>query len=47
MKSVYEIYSNYFEAKNEEHLAKYKEWKKGRPAKHEQTKAMRKAKEVK
>jgi len=45
MKSAYEIYSNYFEEKNKEHITKYQEWKKTRPAKIALTKALRKAKE--
>ncbi|GIP62685.1 hypothetical protein J32TS6_12400 [Virgibacillus pantothenticus] len=44
MKSAFETYSNYFEEKNKEHLAKYLEWKKTRPAKIAQTKALREAK---
>jgi len=44
MKSAITIYQEYFEKMNEEHLAKYQEWKKTRPAKIAQTKALRKAK---
>jgi hypothetical protein len=44
MKSAIEIYQEYFTNKNEEHLAKYQEWKKTRPAKIAQTKALRQAK---
>lgn len=40
------IYTAYFEEKNTEYIVGYKKWKKERPAKHEQTKAVRKAKAI-
>ncbi|MFN7251497.1 MAG: hypothetical protein ACK4M9_11980 [Anaerobacillus sp.] len=40
------IYQDYFDKEIEAKLDKYKEWKKARPAKHQLTKALRKAKEA-
>jgi inorganic pyrophosphatase len=43
-KSALEIYQEHFDKEIYLYLEKYKEWKKNRPAKHLQTKALRKAK---